>query len=111
MATHSPNVSAFYVSLVARNPKDEDRATPPIDVLVDTGSELSWLPRNVLEQIGLVPRRRCSVETATGEAVSRDVVFAEPGDAPLLGVRTIEGFGVTVDNIGHRFIARTMLAM
>jgi hypothetical protein len=60
MATHPPNVSAFYVSLVARDPKDEDLATPPIEVLVDTGSELSWLPRNVLEQIGLVPRRRCS---------------------------------------------------
>src|SRR5262245_4926959 len=103
MNTHPPNVSAFYVSLVARNPKDEHRATTPIDVLVDTGSELSWLPRNVLEQIGLVPRRRCSFETATGEVVSRDVgyailtaegfetnddiVFGEPGDAPLLGVR------------------------
>ena len=127
MDTHPPNVSPFYVRLVARNPKDEDRATGPIQVLVDTGSELSWLPRNVLEQIGLVPRRRCSFETATGELVSRDVgyailaaegfetndeiVFAEPGDAHLLGVRTIEGFGVTVDNIGHRFVARPMLAV
>ena len=101
--------------------------TPPTDVLVDTGSELSWLPRSVLEQIGLVPRRRYTFATATGQVVSRavayailaaegfetidDVVFAEPGDADLLGVRTIEGFGVTVDNIGHRFIARPMLAV
>jgi predicted aspartyl protease len=96
-------------------------------VLVDTGSELTWIPRNVLEQIGLVPRRRRSFAPATGEVVSRgvgyailaaegfetidDVVFAEPGDAHLLGVRTIEGFGVTVDNIGHRFIGRTTLAV
>ena len=101
--------------------------TPPTDVLVDTGSELSWLPRSVLEQIGLVPRRRYTFATVTGQVVSRavayailaaegfetidDVVFAEPGDAHLLGVRTIEGFGVTVDNIGHRFIARPMLAV
>src|SRR5437868_9628588 len=127
MTTHPPNVSAFYVALVARNPKDENRVTGPTDVLVDTVSELSWLPRSVLEQIGLVPRRRYSFATATGEVVSRDVayailaaegfetideiVFAEPGDAHLLGVRTIEGFGVTVDNIGHRFIARPMLAV
>ena len=57
MVTHPPNVSAFHVPLVARNPRDEDRTTPPIEVLVDTGSELSWLPRTVLEQIGVVPRR------------------------------------------------------
>lgn len=35
---------------------------------------------------------------------------AEPGDMNTLGVRTIEGFGVTVDNISHRFIATTTLA-
>ena len=27
----------------------------------------------------------------------------------LLGVRTIDGFGVMVDNIGHRFVATTTL--
>jgi hypothetical protein len=27
----------------------------------------------------------------------------------LLGVRTLEGFGVTVDNIAHRFVATTTL--
>ncbi len=37
-----------------------------------------------------------------------EVVFAEPGDVTLLGVRTLEGFGVNVDYIGHRFIARPM---
>ena len=38
-----------------------------------------------------------------------EVVFAEPGDMNHLGVRTIEGFGVMVDNIGHRFVATTTL--
>ena len=27
----------------------------------------------------------------------------------LLGVRTLEGFGVMVDNIAHRFVATTTL--
>jgi hypothetical protein len=27
----------------------------------------------------------------------------------LLGVRTIEGFGVAVDNIGHRFVAQATI--
>ena len=38
-----------------------------------------------------------------------EVVFAEPGDMALLGVRTLEGFGVMVDNIAHRFVATTTL--
>ena len=29
----------------------------------------------------------------------------EPGDMTILGVRTVEGFGVMVDNIGHRFVS------
>ncbi|WP_461255162.1 hypothetical protein [Treponema sp. R80B11-R83G3] len=31
----------------------------------------------------------------------------EDGDMSLLGVRTLEGFSVMVDNIGHRFVATT----
>ena len=38
-----------------------------------------------------------------------EVVFAEPGDMTLLGVRTLEGFGVIVDNIAHRFVATTTI--
>ena len=37
------------------------------------------------------------------------MVFAEPGDMTLLGVRTIEGFGVMVDNIAHRFVATSTI--
>ena len=29
----------------------------------------------------------------------------------MLGVRTVEGFGVMVDNIGHRFVATTSLVI
>ena len=32
-------------------------------------------------------------------------VNAEDSDMLLLGVRTLEGFSVMVDNIGHRFVA------
>lgn len=37
------------------------------------------------------------------------LVLAERGDMLLLGVRTIEGFGVMIDNISHRFVATTTL--
>jgi predicted aspartyl protease len=114
-------VSLFKVSVVARNTKDEQRVSTPAEVLVDTGSELTWLPRNLLLGIGVTPLRKRSFSTATQQLVTREtgyailsaegfetvdeVVFAEPGDMHLLGVRTIEGFGVMVDNVAHRFVA------
>ena len=118
-------MSTFRVSVVARNPKDEERATPPVQAVVDTGSELTWLPAELLTAAGITPRRKRTFVTATPQIVEREVgyaivaaegyetndevVFAEASDAILLGVRTIEGFGVLVDNIGHRFVARTTL--
>lgn len=120
-------MSVFRVNVTARNPKQEDLVTPPLDAFVDTGSELTWLPADVLSAVGIMPRRRRSFVTATKQIVTRDVgyailsaegfettdevAFAQPGDMILLGVRTIEGFGVAVDNIGHRFLAQTTLVV
>jgi predicted aspartyl protease len=118
-------MSAFKVNVIARNPKREELSTQPIPALVDTGSELTWLPGNILTAVGITPRRKRVFATATQEKVEREVgyailsaegyetndevVFAEPGDLTLLGVRTLEGFGVAVDNIAHRFVATTTL--
>jgi clan AA aspartic protease len=118
-------MSLFKVNVVARNPKREELATPPVQVLVDTGSELTWLPKEVLAKIGITPRRKRTFSMANKQIIEREVgyailaaegyetndevVLAEPGDMNLLGVRTLEGFGVTVDNIAHRFVATTTL--
>jgi len=119
-------MSKFMVNLTAINSKEEHRCTPPIEVMVDTGSELSWLPKQSLLDAGIIPRGKKRFSTATNEIVERDigyailaaegyaaadiVVFAEDTDMSLLGVRTLEGFGVMVDNIGHRFVATTSFA-
>ena len=119
-------MSAFMVNLSAINPKEEARQTPSIESLVDTGSELSWMPKQVLLDIGIHPRGKKRFTTANGQLVERDfgyailsaegystideIVFAEKGDLSLLGVRTLEGFGVMVDNIGHRFVATISFA-
>ena len=119
-------MSKFMVNLTAVNPKEEHRCTPPVEVMVDTGAELSWLPKQLLLDAGIVPRGKKRFETATKELVERDfgyailkaegyatndeVVFAEESDLFLLGVRTLEGFSVMVDNIGHRFVATVTLA-
>jgi hypothetical protein len=41
-------MSLFRVNIVARNPKREEIETPPVEALVDAGSELTGLPRDVL---------------------------------------------------------------
>jgi predicted aspartyl protease len=118
-------MSVFKVNIVACNPQREDRTTPPIEVLVDTGAELTWLPAEMLARIGIQARRKRTFQTATKQLIEREVgyailraegyettdevVFAQPSDLNLLGVRTIEGFGVMVDNIAHRFVATTTL--
>src|SRR5262245_26849329 len=118
-------MSLFKVAVVARNTKDESLRSQPIDALVDTGSELTWLPRDVLNGINVSPVRKRNFTTATKQVVTREtgyailsaegfetvdeVVFADPGDMILLGVRTIEGFGVAVDAVAHRFVATTTI--
>jgi predicted aspartyl protease len=113
------------VNLTAINPKEEDRCTPPIEVMVDTGSEMSWLPKQELLNIGITVRGKKRFSTATNQIVERDfgyailkaegyatndeIVFAEDSDMSLLGVRTLEGFCVMVDNIEHRFVATTSI--
>ncbi len=120
-------MSVFKVNVIAVNPKSAEKVTPPIEVLVDTGAELTWLPGDVLLQIAIEPVRKRAFVTATKQIIQREVgyailrsegyetidevVFAEPGDMNLLGVRTIEGFGVTIDNVAHRFVEIITLAV
>lgn len=120
-------MSSFKVNLTARNSHDERAGGPvvEVEVLVDTGSELTWLPGEMLRAAGINPRRSRTFATATNHHFEREVgyailsaegyetvdevVFAHPGDMSLLGVRTLEGFGVMVDNINHRFVATTTI--
>jgi predicted aspartyl protease len=110
-----------------RESKKEELVTPPVSALVDTGSELTWLPADLLKSIGIAPRRERLFEMANKPVIRRpivygivraegyetndEIVFAEPGDMTLLGVRTLESFGVAVDNIGKRFLAAPTLVV
>jgi predicted aspartyl protease len=114
-------MSEFKVNLTAINPVDRRRSTPPVKVMVDTGALHSWLPKQLLLDIGITPERKKRFAMANKQIIERDigyailaaegyetndqVVFAESGDMSLLGVTTIEGFSVMVDNVGQRFVA------
>jgi predicted aspartyl protease len=83
------------------------------DVMVDTGSEYNWIPRDVLEDLGVEPERVDMFETADGRVLSREVgfarvfagersaitavAFAEPGDMVLLGTYGLEGLNLRID--------------
>lgn len=90
------------------------------DVIIDTGSEYTWVPRPVLESLGLTPERVVEFVTTDGRQIERGVgfaniyaegtstpdivVFAERGDLVLLGARTIEGLNLRVDVVGRRLL-------
>lgn len=120
-------MSAFFVNVVAVNLQNESRMTEPIESLVESGADKTRLPADQLRLAGIEPRRHAMFSTATGEEVRRpigyaivrydgfetidEVVFGEAGDAVLLGVRTLEGFSVDADFIGHRFLVRPTRAV
>jgi predicted aspartyl protease len=120
-ATPARVMSLFRISLTAVDLRDTAKAAGPIDALVDTGAELSWLPATILTGCGIMPIRKRTFRTATGQIVVRDVgyailrtegfetidevVFGESGDLSILGVRTLEGFGAAVDPVAQRLIA------
>lgn len=119
-------MNIFKIQIVACNPKDEGRMTAPLEALVDTASDWTWLPSERLRDIGVTPRHKRLLpgpkgkllERETGYAILQaggyettdDVVFAEAGDAVVIGVRTMEGLGVAFDDVTHRFISMEALA-
>ncbi len=84
-----------------------------VNLLVDTGSLLTWISRHTLEAVGVLPTRARQVRTIDGSELIREagealievlgeegtniVVFGEPGDAQVLGVVSLEGLGLEID--------------
>jgi hypothetical protein len=116
------NPAAFYVPLVARNHRDEALETPAIAALVDEESDGSWLPRELLIAAGIREDKHLTIRRPSGEVLSRDagfailraegfetadeVIFAEAGDQPRLGRRTLNGFGVVPDYEFRQLVPR-----
>ena len=86
-----------------------------IELLVDTGSTYTWVSSAMLERLGVKTRTVRRFKTIDGrllnrkigeviieymdEKATRIVVFAEKGDAEVLGVDALEGLGLEVDPI------------
>lgn len=91
-------------------------------LLVDTGSEYTWVPGALLDSIGVVREKKdLQFVMAKGSIITRsvgfaivdvagtftvdEVVFGEPGDQVLLGARSLEGLNLTVDSRQKKLVA------
>jgi clan AA aspartic protease len=93
----------------------------PIEALVDTGATYTWVPRDVLEGVGVTPEEEVPFELADGGEArypvtwtqlrigartrATVVVFADRGSEPILGVVALEEFGLAVDPVHRRLIS------
>src|SRR5688572_22128244 len=101
------DMGTFRVDVEIENPARPGERRIVRSVLVDTGAELSWIPAEVLESLGVDRRRRARFRQADGTVLERwtsvveihvagkgagdEVVFGESGDLVLLGSRSLEG--------------------
>lgn len=112
----------FRVNCTLQNIASPGKSAVIRQLVVDTGSEFTWIPRKDLARVGVRVRKKdVRFVMANGVTITRDVgyvilrtngfetvdevVFAQPGDMKLLGSRTLEGFGAVVDARKKRLVA------
>jgi clan AA aspartic protease len=93
----------------------------PVEALVDTGATYTWIPRDILDGLGIVPAEEWPFVLADGREVRSPVawiririgervqptiaVFGERGSDPILGVVTLEEFRLAADPVNRRLIS------
>jgi len=116
----------FEVTVKVENLAAPGRAAE-VPLLVDTGATLSWIPRDVLQNLGVTAFSRLPFSVADGRVLERDVTailltvdgrrapvevaFGEAGEAAVLGATALEGLGLLVDPVAKKLIPRSLLAL
>ncbi len=101
--------------------------TEEISLLVDTGATLTWVPRNLLERLGVGALSRLPFTLADGRTLEREtsavlltidgrkaavpVAFGEPGEEAVLGATALETLGLLVDPVAQKLIPRNLMAL
>ena len=114
------DVGTFRVDVEIENPARPDERRTLRSVLVDTGAELSWVPTELLESLGVERNNKWRFRQADGTVLERwtgivvisvagkrtgdDVVFGEPGDLVLLGSRTLEGLNLRIEPVTKQLV-------
>lgn len=115
-------MGTFFARCKIENIVERNKSAVMPKMLVDTGSEYTWVPSATLERVG-VQREKKDVlfVMANGQRITRsvgfaiirldkyftvdEVVFAEKGDLLLLGARTLEGLSLLVDPRQKKLVA------
>jgi len=115
-------MGTFKVGAKIENVVDREQNVTIPKMLVDTGSEYTWVPATTLEKIGVQREKKdLAFVMANGQQITRsvgfaivrvdkaftvdEVVFAEKGDLLLLGARSLEGLNLTVDSRQKKLVA------
>ena len=114
------DMGTFRTTILVESPEQRGDTRTVEDALVDTGSEYTWVPRDVLESLGIGPERTQRFIVADGRTLERQigfaivhaggtnapdlVVFAEQGDMILLGARSLEGLNLRVDALRKQLV-------
>lgn len=108
------DMGTFRTTVGVENMAQRGRVIDVPGVIVDTGAEATWIPRRVLESLGITPERSEPYQMADGRILERQVgfaivhvagvtaadhlVFGEEEDLALLGARSLEGLNLRVDS-------------
>ncbi len=108
-------MGTFHIACRVTNSANRKRSTVIPKLLVDTGSEYTWVAESTLERLGIEREKKdLAFVMANGTHITRsvgfailqvgdaftidEVVFAEKGDLLLLGARTLEGLNLVMDS-------------
>ena len=92
-----------------------------VEAWADSSATYTWIPRDILAQLGYSPEYKRQFMTADGRIIERDIawvlvrigteiqnsltVLGDEGSEPLLGAVTLEEFGLGVDSVNHTLIS------
>ena len=115
-------MGTFHTKCLIENHIDRKKSIVVPKLLVDTGSEYTWIPENLLEKISVTREKKDLVFVmANGQHITRsigfaiihldkyftidEIVFGVKGDLIILGARTLEGLNLTVDSRQKKLVA------
>jgi len=115
-------MGTFKIRCKLENIVDRKKSAVIPQMLVDTGSEYTWVSEKVLDKLNVQREKKdVSFVMANGQIITRnvgfallrynkyftvdEVVFAEKGDLLLLGARTLEGLSLMVDPRKKKLVA------
>ncbi|MGQ9628145.1 MAG: aspartyl protease family protein [Anaerolineae bacterium] len=115
-------MGVFYLDASVQDIAGSGEEVKVAGLLVDSGSEFTWLPEEALKRARVSVRKKdVPFVMANGQVITRDVgyailrcqgfetvdevVFAREEDLRLLGSRTLKGFGAVLDARERKLVA------